>query len=254
MKVVMALGICALCREEADLQESHYVPTALYPKNSELEYQTLAAVRPVEDEILSPLLCQVCETRFNRNGETEVLRHIAPKIAKKRFPLHEKMRLGFARQEYRDIKRFAGYDIGMDMDKFAYFALSLVWRGAVRDWPKPDGVLTTPLPLNAYTEGVRQYLLGGALPPDTAVIVIVCSDEESRRRWFLPCAHVEHHCMNFRFQLMGVFFRVMMGKHLPQLFRDGSCTSPRKCIVYGDGKKKTIEAFDYMEAMRNYIP
>ena len=27
------------------------------------------------------------------------------------------------------------------MDKFAYFAISLVWRGAVHDWVRPDGTV-----------------------------------------------------------------------------------------------------------------
>ena len=250
----MALGICALCREEAELRGSHYMPAALYPDNSELEYQTPVAVGTIKDEILSPLLCPVCEGRFNENGETEVLRHIAAKIAKKRFPLHDKMRVAYPRETFPDIQRFAGYDFGLDMDKFAYFALSIVWRGAVHEWPRLDGQKIKRLPLGAREESVRQYLLGGMFPPDTAVIVIVCSDEISRRRWFLPCADVELHCLNFRFQMLGIFFRVMMGKHLPQLFRDKCCTSPRKCIFYGNAEKRTLQAFDYMEGLRNLQP
>src|SRR6266478_700301 len=78
-------------------------------------------------------------------------------------------------------------------------------------------------------------------PPDTAVIVIVCSDAESRKTWVTPSADVEADCLNFRFLTRGVFFRAMMGWRLPEFFRDRSCTSPRKCLFYGSAKHRIPE-------------
>ena len=96
---------------------------------------------------------------------------------------------------------------------------------------------------------MRQYLLGtSSLPPDTAVIVIVCSDEESRKVWITPTTHVEATCLNFRFLARGVFFRAMMGRQLPVLFRDICCTSPRKCLFYGNAKHRMSEISEIFDA------
>jgi len=235
-------GICKLCREEKNLQESHYIPAALYPKSQKLEYATRIGSGVVVEHMKALLLCSNCERRFDQNGESEVLRHIAPKSVK-RFPLHEKLRLALPREVEDDsISRFAGYDIGLDMDKFAYFTLSVVWRSAVHQWVFLDGNAAPPIVLGGFEEPIRVYLLGEApLPPDTAIIVIVCSDEEARKTWVTPSTHVEAMCLNFRFLARGVFFRAMMGRHLPQYFRDRCCTSPRKCIFYGDAKHRMPE-------------
>ena len=80
---------------------------------------------------------------------------------------------------------------------------------------------------------IRNYLLGGKFPPNTSVIVIVCSDDQSRRIWNTPTILIETNCLNFRFLARGVFFRVMIGYQMPQVFRDMSCNSPRKCLFYG---------------------
>lgn len=247
----MLHGTCKLCLEEKNLRESHYIPAALYPKNLKLEFLSSVSVTRAVKHLKSPLLCDECEQRFDREGEKEVLRHIAPKLAKKSFPLHEKLRLAFPREEYPDLRRFAGYDLGCDMDRFAYFMLSMVWRGAVHQWQKPDGEYTQLLPLGGFTEPIRQYLLGKApFPSETVVIVIVCSDELSRKAWFAPGAFVEANCLNFRFQAMGVVFRAMMGRGIPAFFREGCCTSARKCIFYGDAQARTQEAYQTMQAMR----
>ncbi len=247
----MAFGICKLCRKEAELQNSHYVPSALYPKNVRLQYSTPNALGITEEHVTDPLLCWSCEQRFARSGESEVLRHIAAK-SRKRFPLHEKLRLAYPREDHPDLKRFVGYDLGLDMDKFAYFMLSVVWRGAVHQWTRMDGTLTTALQLGGFEEPIRQYLLGGLFPPDTAVIVIVSSDDISRNCWFAPAPFDEAGCSNFGFHAMGIYFRAMLGKCLPQLFRDSCSTSPRKCIFYGNTEKKTLEAFHALHVMRGH--
>jgi len=148
------------------------------------------------------------------------------------------------------VSRFSGDDIGLDTGKFAYFALSAVWRSAVHQWVLPDGSTTPPIVLGAFEEPIRAYLLGKSpLPPDTAVIVVVCSDDEARKIWVTPSIHVEALCLNFRFLARGVFFRVMMGKHLPQYYRDRCCTSPRKCIFYGDAKHRMMEISQIFDSL-----
>jgi hypothetical protein len=246
----MPEGTCRLCLEVKDLRESHYMPSALYPRRGHFEFTTPNSAGTSHEHLTQRLLCKDCEQRFGRFGESHVLGVIAPK-SMKRFPLHERMRLGYARESYPSIERFDGRDFNLDMDKFAYFTLSVVWRGIVTAWKTWDGKQTTPLPVLGSDDPIRRYLLGEtAMPLDTVVIVIVCSDRESRRSWFPPSSFVEALCLNYGFLARGIYFRAMTGRHITRFFRDQCCTSPRKCIFYGDSERQTREAFSNLDAMR----
>jgi len=69
------------------------MPAALYPKKIKLEYLSRGGIRTLvaDNEIKAHLLCHECEQRFSENGESEVLRHIAGKIANKANPLLRKL-------------------------------------------------------------------------------------------------------------------------------------------------------------------
>jgi len=238
----MPTGNCKLCLQECvQLRESHYIPRALYPKNVRQQFATRSEVAALRDEMKAYLLCEECEGRFDRDGESEVLRHVAAKSTKS-FPLHEKLRLALPREQHPDISRFAGSDLGLDMDKFAYFAMSIVWRGTAHDWTLPDGSVLPRSSLGDFQEEIRKYLLGETqLPRDMVVLVIVCSDQESRKTWILPTGEVAENCINFRFLLRGVFFRVLIGYQMPPFYRDLCCTTPRKCLLYGSAKHRMPE-------------
>ena len=199
-----------------------------------------------EKHIKDLLLCEACEDLFDQNGESEVMLHVVPKLVT-RFPLHEKLRLALPREDHPDLKRFSGIDLGIDMDKFAYFALSLVWRPAVHDWEMPDGSILPRMALGDFESPIRRYLLGGEFPSHTAVIVIVCSDSGARKVWNTPTVNVEVNCLNFRFLMRGVFFRVMMGHGLPNYFRECCCRSPRKCLFYGSAEHRMPEIMAILE-------
>lgn len=90
----------------------------------------------VEEQITSPLLCRDCEQRLKQRGESEVIRHIAPKAVKKLFPLHDHLGAQKTKENFRELKRYDEHAVGLDTDKFANFRLSLVGRGAVHGLPK----------------------------------------------------------------------------------------------------------------------
>jgi hypothetical protein len=247
--------LCNLCLQPKSLQESHFMPAALYPKARKPRYATRNSTGNFdskEKHIKDYLLCSDCEQLFDRKGESEVLYWISPKS--KTFRLAERLRVALPRDYNpsnpdQSINRYSGLDIGVDMDKFAYFAMSLVWRGAVHDWTMPDGTVRPHDALGAFIEPMRLYLIGKTLlPPDTSVIVIVGSDDESRKIWTTPQVHVEANCLNFRFLTFGVLFRVMMGYQQPQYFRDNCCTSPRKCLFYGSMKHRIGEVMQIFES------
>jgi hypothetical protein len=244
------MTLCPLCRRETapeNLRKSHFIPAALYHRGGKkLLFATRSWKGETKTQIKDLLLCDACEDLFDENGESDVMRHIVPKVMTS-FPLHEKLRLAIPREDHPDLKRFSGIDLGIDMDKFAYFALSQVWRAAVHDWEMPDGSTLPRMAIGDFEPPIREYLLGGDFPPDTAVIVIVCSDSDARTVWNTPTVHVEANCLNFRFLMRGVFFRVMMGHGLPNYFRERCCRSPRKCLFYGSAAHRMPEIMAIFE-------
>lgn len=217
------------------------MPAALYPKKVKQQFAIRTRTGIVKSEIKDILLCADCEELFNRNGESEVLRYVAAKSVKS-FPLLERLRVAVPREEHPEVSRFAGYEVGLDMNRFAYFAMSVVWRRAAHNWTLFDGSTPPGSPLGDFQEEIRRYLLqNSSLPPDMVVLVIVCTDIESRKLWTPPNPEVAENCINFRFLLRGIFFRVLIGKHMPALYRDLCCTSPRKCLFYGNARHRAAE-------------
>jgi hypothetical protein len=240
--------LCELILEAKDLRESHFMPAALYNAGKHrLEYATRSWSGKTAKQIKHLLLCGACEKLFDERGESEVLLHVAPKMGHK-FPLREKLRLALPRETSPDLQRFAGDDLGIDMGKFAYFALSVVWRAAVHDWEMFDGTTRPRMTLGDFEPPIRRFLAGrDGFPPNTAVIVIVCSDSDARKVWTFPTAHVEANCLNFRFLVRGVMFRVMMGYQMPPFFRDMCCTSARKCLFFGSAAHRMPEILQIFE-------
>jgi hypothetical protein len=246
----MGLRVCPLCQDAKDVKEfrkSHFIPAGLYHSGKKgLQYGTRSGTGRLERHIKDLLLCNACERLLDEGGESSVLSHIAAKVTDE-FPLHRKLSLALPRESYPDISRFSGDDLGIDMEKFAHFALGVVWRAAIHDWEMPDGTNLPRQAIGDFEPPIRKYLLGGSFPPDTSVIVIVCTDDEARRIWTTPTILIEANCLNFRFLARGVFFRVMMGYRMPDMFRDMSCHSPRKCLFYGSAAHRMHEILAIFE-------
>jgi hypothetical protein len=244
---------CPLCSAEkdaGDFRKSHFIPASLYHSGKKgLQFGTRSGSGKMERHIKDLLLCDTCEHLLDEGGESYVLSHIAAKVTDE-FPLHLKLRLALARESYPDLSRFSGGDLGIDMEKFAYFAMSIVWRAAVHDWEMPDGTMLPRKAIGDFEPPIRKYLLGGEFPPDTSVIVIVCTDGRARRIWTTPTILIEANCLNFRFLARGVFFRVMMGYRMPDMFREMSCRSARKCLFYGSAEHRMDEILEVFEPTR----
>ena len=186
-------------------------------------------------------MCTPCEQLFGKNGESEVLRWIAPKLGKS-FPLADRLRVALPFAEDRTISAYSGPAVGVDTDKFAYFALSVVWRNCVHDWTYLDGEVRPNTALGDFQEQIRQYLLGLApFPPDMVVLAIVGRDDESRNLWTTPHSDVAENCINFHFLIRGVAFRVLIGYGMPDFYRNMCCTAPRKCLFFGNMKHRMPE-------------
>ena len=89
-------------------------------------------------------------------------------------------------------------------------------------------------------------MLDTGLPPDVIVMIRVCTDEESRRAWYVP-APVRDHTLNaVGFHVRGVYFRVFFDASLPKFLRDACCTSPFKAIFLMNCRKQTVGTWDRM--------
>ena len=206
---------------------------------------------PVEDLIewamwLESADRQVRLTRvFADNGETHVLNAIAGKSTR-RFPLADRMKVAYPRDFDPTASRFCADDFGLDVEKLAYFALSVVWRGTVHQWTKFDGTLTELLPFGHFEPSMRSYLLGETpFPVNACVIVIVCSDKASREIFYMPSAFLEpglEGTFNCRFVARGVTFRCLFGE-FPAAFHNMCCRASRKPIFYGDCERRTTQDF-----------
>jgi hypothetical protein len=229
--------------KEKPLHESHLMPRALYRHHKKLKivYATRSVSGANPKQMKAHLLCFDCEQRFSRHGESEVLRWLAPKSIRD-FPLHDRLRVANPCEDYPKLSVFRCRDVGVDAAKFTYFTLSVAWRRAIHDWISFDDQVLPRWELGAFGEELRAYLSGEeAFPPNTAVYVIVCTDSYSREFWIAPSTGVAYNCLGFEFLARGVYFRALMGKHLPLDTLHLSCALPYERIVYGHCRTMTME-------------
>jgi hypothetical protein len=223
------------------------VPAALYPDSIDLEFTTIMSSGRGGPEAKKYLLCLDCEQRFNRRGESEVLLWIAPKTLKA-FPLHELLTKSSPRESTGAYARFSGNDIGVKMDPFAYFALSVLWRAAVTEWPLPDGRMTTPIDLGEYQERIRRFLIGEtAFPSGVFVIVCVCVDLESQTVWYEPAPVQGVPYKEYGFLIRGVYFRVHLGLHTPEDIQNRSCAGPFKALHAINWERETLATHERLK-------
>lgn len=223
---------------------------ALYaPGKKGIQYATRSEFGQDPKHLKAHLLCYDCEQRFNQFGEWEVLRWLAPKA--KRFPLHDRLHVAMPCGEIPSYSVYNALDIGVAPEKFTYFALSVVWRRSIHEWVNFDGTLLRRWSLCDFGEQLRTYLVGDAkFPPDTAVIVIVCSDDHSRQFWYPPSTDVVSNCLGFEFLARGVYFRALMGYHLPKETPQVSCSAPYGRILYGHCREMTEQKLSILPAFQ----
>jgi hypothetical protein len=173
------------------------------------------------------LLCQKCEGKFGV-AETYVSQLIR-RAEQNKFPL-----LDIAEQG-RHISNFdfgAAYSCsavtGLNPAMLAYFALSVVWRGAVNTWTNYDGRSFRPCPLGKYESVAGQYLLDNEPLPSSFAIWIHVLDREPGVALHTPVQKRLNDVYCTIFSVPGIRFVVLVGKQIR--------TEDRLlCIVNGDG-------------------
>lgn len=245
----MPQGICKLCLQTKDLQNSHLIPAAMYKyirNASKRNPNPVAVGRDVtattSKQVTDYVLCAGCEDRINNNGEREILKWV---WNGKRFPLGDRLAVAHPYYTFTDFIAFSGTAVGVDTEKLAYFALSVIWRAAVHQWDLWFGGKTTVLNLGGLEEPIRQFLHGDSdLPADIAIIVTACTDSASIGSFYTPSRVQNIIGTAFGLHTLGIHFMANVGSDIPAGLRQACCVrSGRHLIFQRNCESKTVEAF-----------
>jgi len=236
----MPIGICKLCLQTKELQNSHYLPKGAYRvnrapalKNPDPVVLSNDELRQSSAQLSDYLLCSDCEQKFSKNGESWVLNNI-PRNYGERFPMLDALKTETPIFEDGGTKCYAGAKVkSFDMEKIVYFAISIFWRGAVHDWWSSLHTEAPDVHLCAYEEPIRQFLLGTSpLSEDVALTVFVCPNGSVLNAMLVPWEAPLPECSRYFFYVSGLGFVLHFADRLNQQFRK-TCAyhSPDKVII-----------------------
>jgi hypothetical protein len=165
-------GVCALCRGDKPLCDSHLLPKAAYRILKRLSPGQAEPLLMSEDsychstkQLRAHLLCEDCEKRFRTRGETWLMANCYRGPGEFRFKsILEKH--GPVAQKYRWVCLFDDKHSGTRNGKVIYFACSVFWRAGALTWRRSH----LPIPFRRYTLNPR---------------LIVCK-HHSRKRFIPP--------------------------------------------------------------------
>lgn len=204
---------------------------------------TPKVIMATQRQLWAHLLCRECETRLNKLGETPTLRWIDNG---KDFPLLERMKLSCAVKEERGVVTFSGSAMGVDTESLAYYALSLLWKGSVHQWPTAEGQ-STSVPLKTFEEPIREFLLGGPFPANVCVLLGVCEDRGSRGMVFAPTVMRETRHHTFSVLVRGLWFHIV-ADHRSAAVKELCCVqSPRKILHLENCANRLLDASRHID-------
>jgi hypothetical protein len=232
-------GVCALCRKERHLQDSHFLPKALYryvrAKTGAIRSPIIVgsdSARNTDRQFTKHLLCQECEQRFSRNGEAWTM--------KQAYRGSGAFRLLTALDRYAPVavgdgaRIYAAKEIAeIDLGQLTYFALSVFWRGAVTDW-KIDGQSLERLEFgDLYMSALQEYLLGDAATPEHIALALHVCDDPTLTATTLatPMGGRNGGYHSYIFIIPGLAFHLFIGKRMPALLQRMSLCGPTKGLV-----------------------
>jgi hypothetical protein len=141
--------------------------------------------------------------------------------------------------------RLSGLQIGLDIKKLVYFAVSMVWRGGVHPWKTIDRQ-TSQLVIGSHMEEMRQFLMGEIpLPSEIGLLVIVCLDLASQIHTLAPfLVGGEQTDTLYEMLMLGITLRVGIN-HPEQEFYALCCThTSDNGIIVGNCTPATVGAVE----------
>jgi len=184
-------------------------------KNPNPYLMSLGNVGQTSSQAKQYLLCHDCEQRFNRNGESWVIKHCYHEDSGK-FPLRDLFK---TQEPILAGPQGGAYDAskipGIDIEKLVYFCASVIWRASLRQW-RIQKETYEPIQVGAeYHEQLRQYLLGTApFPPNVVSIVYVSTSDVPPLTAGFPDSLRDGGIHIHRFYIPGLWFHLVLGKSL----------------------------------------
>ena len=153
------------------------------------------------------LLCECCEGKFSKFGEDTICKELKKHNT---FMLREKLGSLSSTENISNIE-----SLGIDYLSYAYFALSIIWRGSITRWnPDVDDIYDT---LGDFEEPIRNYLLYRKEFPENVYIRIYINTNDIYATGFgFPDRTVKilskKKVVFYRFNAPGTLFQVMLRK------------------------------------------
>jgi hypothetical protein len=217
-------GTCALCMKHGvGLCLSHLLPKAIYrwiqrsmagEKNSNPVLVTASQATTKSFQISEYLLCPECEERLRVGGEDWVL---ANGFRGKSFPIHSALIGATPIASLTQTQMIDARIIpAIDLQRLAYFAVSVFWRASACRWNAVDHY--SQISLGPYQEMLRQFLLGQAPFPDQAVLIANVADNPSPHLGAIfPYSNRVNGVWQHRFSIPGMAFWLHLGRFRDQV-------------------------------------
>lgn len=211
---------CALCHQRLQLCDSHYMPKCFYNSArhkggaDEIAAPVLGnmidgVAKFTNSQVTKKLLCTNCEGLFDRQGERTIC---AETKKHDRFVFRDDRMAGHTRTDNLSIEHFPD----LDWKSYAYFAMSIVWRGSVTTWPGNHGSITGTL--KEYEEPIRKYLLGlSSFPKNFYIRVYVNTEDNVGTGFGFPFYETlrvnKRPAFRYEFNAPGLYFSVFHNKY-----------------------------------------
>ena len=236
-------GKCKLCLKQADLQESHLLPAAVY-KMCRNESSDVADPIGVGNDpktksfrlfqssrqITGQVLCFSCEQLLNLNGEDWVLPELSTLQG---FPLYDKLTVIEPEIIEKDLAVYASVKANdIRTDFLTHFALGIFWKAGVHNWNTGHGTLR--LEFGPYREEMRDFLLGGVFPKHAFLMINVVPPSLPTISAYLPYTSRVTDFWFHSFYVPGVEFMLTLGNRTPDYLRTMCLvSSPIRPILVG---------------------
>jgi hypothetical protein len=234
------IGTCKLCRSVGPLRESHYMPKSAYKligranEGAPVILKEKVAIQK-DEQIKAYVLCQECEQRFSENGESWVMKFCHREG--EGFKLKNLIEASKPLLGDDKLRVYSAANIAViDIEKLAYFAASILWRGSVHKWKSGRDQLNGLDLGTKYEEELRLYLLGQTPFPRNAVLwVSVIPSAELSNTILVPTGEKKGWYWRYKFTILGITFHFFLGGRIDTDIRSFCAyRSPEKFIFSGD--------------------
>ena len=249
-----ALGQCRLCLNEAQLQDSHFIPKAAYKlvrgegKNpNPIVVQDGKAVQ-TSAQTRAHVLCYDCEQRLSKHGEHTFFRNCYQ--GPRKFRLLQVLR---GQNPIFEDGQSVAYAIpeaeNSVIEQIGHMGLSVLWKSAAHSW-KDRGFTIPSISLGSpYQEQVRQFLLKVGPFPEHAAMVVEVSDENNRLIAVVgtpATSKLPTHYLHW-IDLCGVRFDLFVGARMPWRIRELCVFKPGRKVVLVAKRQESAMASDYRD-------